>query len=179
MDEACSVEECTKPVRTRGLCYAHYMKSWRYGTPTPQHPSRVTPLLGKRFGKLAVTAWEGSKWLCECDCGKPVRTGTYNLVVKGQSSCRRCAGVASRSSVVGYDAAHGRVRRARGKASDYACVDCGGAAAQWSYDHTDPAERTEDLRGYLTAYSLDQERYVPRCVPCHKVFDLSLKRKVG
>ena len=60
-----------------------------------------------------------------------------------------------------------------GAASEHDCVDCGGSAYQWSYDHSDPDERvaTEPpLTGI--AYSLNPEHYSPRCVPCHKRFDL-------
>jgi hypothetical protein len=73
-------------------------------------------------------------------------------------------------SRITYHGAHIRVRRARGKASAYRCVGCGGAAAQWSYDHQDPAE----LNSKDGPYSAEPEHYVPRCVPCHKRHDLAL-----
>ena len=39
-------------------------------------------------------------------------------------------------------------------------------AVLWSYDGTDPAERTDPARG--CRYSLDPTRYRPRCRPCHQ-----------
>lgn len=70
------------------------------------------------------------------------------------------------------DAMHQRVRRAKGRAADHACVDCGGQAAQWSYDHLDTDERP----GIKGPYSLGLDHYVPRCVRCHKRFDLPYVR---
>lgn len=65
------------------------------------------------------------------------------------------------------DAAHRRIRSARGPAKDHACP-CGEPASHWAYDHTDPAEKISP-RG---PYSLDVDRYIAMCVPCHKRFDL-------
>lgn len=67
-----------------------------------------------------------------------------------------------------YDAVHQRLFFRKGRASDHDCVDCGGQAEQWSYDNSDPDELV-GRRG--RRYSLDLERYSPRCVPCHREFD--------
>jgi hypothetical protein len=69
---------------------------------------------------------------------------------------------------IGYVQAHRRVRNARGHASQHRCIDCGGQAAEWSYDYSDPDERKERGR---SAYSLDVNRYEPRCVRCHRFAD--------
>src|SRR6476619_7132131 len=45
-----------------------------------------------------------------------------------------------RGKDITYRTAHDRVVRQRGRASEYACVDCGYQAAHWSYDGTDPEE---------------------------------------
>lgn len=67
-----------------------------------------------------------------------------------------------------YNAAHDRIRVRRGRAVDHPCVDCGRQAMHWSYNHSDPNEQTcEGL-----PYSTDANHYSPRCVPCHKAFDL-------
>jgi hypothetical protein len=59
-----------------------------------------------------------------------------------------------------------------GSASLYPCVDCGGEAQDWSYDHTDPTELTgEGRHGMITQYSVWPEFYAPRCRKCHSVFD--------
>lgn len=67
---------------------------------------------------------------------------------------------------VGYRAAHKHLRAERGAAAGQECAECGGAAALWSYDGTDPHERIEPARG--RRYSLDPDRYRPRCRFCHR-----------
>ncbi len=68
----------------------------------------------------------------------------------------------------GYSSTHRRIQRARGKASDYSCVDCDSPADEWSYDGEDQNELTDE-RGIK--FSRDPARYDPRCVPCHRAFD--------
>lgn len=69
---------------------------------------------------------------------------------------------------VGYRAAHERVQRLRGRATEQPCRYCGQRARGWAYDHGDPNERL-DPRGYY--YSLDLDRYVALCSPCHIYLD--------
>jgi hypothetical protein len=52
---------------------------------------------------------------------------------------------------------HHRIKKARGPASDYACVDCGEPAQDWST--ANPS--SDDLR----------TRFQPRCRPCHRYYD--------
>lgn len=73
-----------------------------------------------------------------------------------------------RGEDITYSSAHSRTRAVRGQAHLHPCVDCGGPAAQWSYDHNDQGQ-IESVNG---PYSVDPQRYEPRCVPCHKRFDL-------
>lgn len=69
-----------------------------------------------------------------------------------------------------YAAIHQRLRRRRGPARNYSCVDCGGAAAHWSYSR----EYGCNARlGEFGPYSVDIDEYDPRCVACHKKFDLA------
>jgi hypothetical protein len=65
-----------------------------------------------------------------------------------------------------YRAALRRLHVARGPAAQQRCADCGRPAEFWSYDGTDPDERTTPGRG--TRYSLDPTRYRPRCRSCHR-----------
>lgn len=65
-----------------------------------------------------------------------------------------------------YSALRQRIRRQRGPASALACMDCGSTARDWSYDYSDPNERTDPAHGYR--YSTDPARYVPRCRSCHR-----------
>jgi hypothetical protein len=172
-DDTCSVDGCDKPPRTRDLCYAHYMRAWRYGSPTYQHPPTYRDLTGQRFGLLTVLRREDHKWLCLCDCGAEtlVRVGDLN-----RGTATSCGNRRHRwADDAGYSAAHGRVRHRRGSASLHLCVDCGKQAKHWSYDRLDENERTSDLPGPSLGapYSLDPSHYVARCVPCHKTFDLA------
>jgi len=183
----CSVDACGKPVKRLGLCYGHYMKNWRYGTATPafgwtqgeKHEKatatrRVLPdLTGLRFGLLVVIRRARGGWLCQCDCGadKVQATGLLN---RGRETitCGDRA-VHHRTDTADYGAAHDRIHRDRGPSRDHVCVGCGAQAAHWSYNHDDPDERSSaSTRRPGVAYSLDPDHYSPRCVPCHKRFDL-------
>ena len=171
-DGTCSLPDCDKPVKRSCLCYGHYMKQWRYGTPTPVHPSRATDLTGRRFGHLVAVERVGNRWLCRCDCGRTtvVRVGDLNRGSAASCGDRRTH---RRQDEVGYSSAHDRVRRDRGLVQRYDCVDCGARAQHWSYDHADPDELHEDgISARPVAYSLKPEHYQPRCISCHKRFDL-------
>ena len=65
-----------------------------------------------------------------------------------------------------YPAALARVTARRGPVGERVCAECGTGAQCWSYDGTDPEERTHPGRGYR--YSLDPDRYRPRCRSCHR-----------
>ena len=170
----CTVAGCTRPIKRVGFCYGHYMKNWRYGTPEPEHSIRRADLVGKTFGSLVVQGYDRAtrKWSCTCACGATLLAGTTALTRRGQRSCQRCAGRARRQPDAGYGSAHRRVRTERGPATDHRCVDCGKAAAHWSYDHADPDELIATDGAHPIAYSLSSIHYEPRCVPCHKRFDL-------
>ena len=49
-----------------------------------------------------------------------------------------------RGDDINYIGAHGRVYKARGKATEHACHWCGAPAHQWAYDHADPNEKRPD-----------------------------------
>lgn len=71
-----------------------------------------------------------------------------------------------------YSTAHHDLYAARGSARDYPCVDCGGHAEEWSYNHDDPDEEwlwhsSKNCFQWCGA----PEFYSPRCKPCHKKFD--------
>lgn len=152
------------------------MRQWRYGDPLHVVRKVRADLRGRRFGLLTVREYvfrtgAASSWLCDCDCGQTseVRTGDLN-----SGSTRSCGSTLHQlEEIVEYSAAHDRVRKAYGPASDYRCVDCGSAAEQWSYDHRDPSERLSATVKGRPPYSLKVEHYQPRCVSCHKVFDLA------
>jgi hypothetical protein len=67
------------------------------------------------------------------------------------------ARAARQSAAPSADVLHHRVKKARGPASNYACVDCGGAAEDWST--ADPS--SDDVWA----------RFQPRCRKCHRRYD--------
>lgn len=69
---------------------------------------------------------------------------------------------------IGYTAAHLRISAEKGPAREYACVDCAGPAAEWSYTGADPAPLTDDVG---RTYSDDPAFYVARCASCHRRHD--------
>lgn len=173
IDKPCPVDECPKSAYRKGYCYGHYMKAWRYGTPTPEFEPKWLDVRGHRFGTLIVTSERTDRfWTCRCDCGETVKRDVGNLRRTGDSST---CGIPLRhfSPDAGYGAAHDRVRRTHGSASLHTCIDCARPAHHWSYDHLDPDEMMyEYTPGKYAAYSQSPSHYAPRCVSCHKRYDL-------
>jgi len=143
-------------------------------------------LAGVRFGRLVALRRVGTYsngeavWLCSCACGAETSTPAYSLRTGHTRSCGCLKsehgvrmGKAHRRSVVGYQGAHWRTRRVRGKAVEQTCP-CGAPAAHWAYNHADPDERTEIGRGM---YSMDPQYYVAMCVPCHSQMDATFGRE--
>lgn len=171
-NNTCSVADCDLPIKRRGYCYGHYMKAWRYGTPTPVFTPKWEDIRGVRYGALVVTHRQGMRWACDCDCGRTTLVRSGDLNAGSVSSCGDST-THRRDPDAGYTAAHDRVRRDRGSIHLHECTDCRAPARHWSYNHTDPDERlAEGLSVKPIAYSLNSEHYSPRCVPCHKRFDL-------
>ena len=172
-ETTCAVNGCGKPIKRKALCYGHYMKAWRYGTPTPEHSPRWEDIRGRRYGTLTVVERKAGKWICQCDCGDRAIRSAGELNRTGDTSVCGTPGRHYRTDAPGYSGAHGRVRSLRGSASAHRCVDCGGPASHWSYNHDDLDELVEQVRGgYTVAYSTDPQHYSSRCVPCHKRYDL-------
>lgn len=71
-----------------------------------------------------------------------------------------------------YSATHQRLRKRSGRASEYRCVKCGNAAAQWAYQHGSKHEQVELVDGVLLPFSSNLDDYAPMCVPCHKRMDM-------
>jgi hypothetical protein len=169
----CSLPDCAKPAKRGGYCYGHYMKNWRYGTPTPMFAPRWEDLRGTTFGHLTVIDRDDTgRWRCACDCGSEalVRTGDLN-----RGSVTTCGDKTEhwRRQDIGYSMAHDRVRTDRGRVQTYDCVGCSKPAQHWSYDHSDFAEmHAVGLSARPVAYSANPDHYSPRCAKCHKRFDL-------
>lgn len=176
----CLVDDCQQVVKRLGLCYAHYMRQWRYGDPLHRPVPQHADLLGQRFGRLVTVAYErgcrasgqASTWLCRCDCGATTSVRVGDLRSGSVTTCGDH--VHHRLPEVGYGAVHDRLRADRGAASSHTCIDCGRPASHWSYDHADADEQYATAIPGHPAFSLKPEHYSPRCVPCHKVFDLAV-----
>lgn len=169
----CPVTDCSKSVYRGEYYYGHYMKNWRYGTPTPEHAPRWKDVTGQRFGSLvAVKRNNDGTWECECDCGANTTALIGGLHRGSIASCgdRKAH---HRSDDICYSSAHDRVRNDRGAVQQHPCVDCQRPAQHWSYNHDDPDEKiAHGLSANGIAYSLKPEHYSPRCVRCHKRFDV-------
>lgn len=76
--------------------------------------------------------------------------------------------------LLSYGAVHRRLRKSRGSARNFRCVDCGGPAAQWSYDGNDPEELYGPSGRNISPYSTDPDRYQPRCSACHGRYDAAM-----
>lgn len=172
-ESTCLLPDCNKPTHAKMYCYAHYMKLWRYGTATPEHPSRWIDLRGQRFTALVVQERHGMMWVCACDCGAMTEVRAGDLNNGNIISCGDRA-IHVRRDDIEYKMAHDRVRADRGLVQAYACIDCSGQANHWSYNHDDPDEHLSQVeRTVGIPYSTKPEHYSPRCVPCHKRFDLN------
>lgn len=164
---ACSIDECEKPKRgPHGWCGAHWVAWKQHGDPTINRKAAVPkPCV---MDGCEVAAY--SKGLCMKHWTRKRRNGDPAIV---HPRVQSGAGNPNwKGDSLGYTAAHDRVYKARGSAKDYLCVECGGSAQHWSYNHADPNEKSEPLKtGNLTYFSADVANYDPRCIPCHARFD--------
>jgi hypothetical protein len=103
--------------------------------------------------------------LCHMHYARMRRTG-HPLRLNGY------ARVGWRGDDVGYWGAHARVWRARGRATDRACADCGQPAHHWSYRYGCEGERLAVIDGRRVGpYCPHIDCYVARCRPCHQLHD--------
>jgi hypothetical protein len=154
----CEVDSCGRPTKAHKMCGTHYQRFLRTGSATGTIPRQ-------------------SRGICTVvECGKPHRARGYCEAHWRLWRHNGDAQINRRSwrwlgDSVGYMGAHGRTIRAKGAASDHTCVDCGTTAAEWSYDHRDPNEKTELVGVRTLVYSTKVEHYEARCRSCHGLFD--------
>jgi len=135
---------------------------------------RSLDLKDQRFGHLVAIEYvrtvDGHRmWQCICDCGREIQVSAKSLHSGGQQSCG-CRGVL----ILSYDTVHAHVRRIRGKAETYLCIDCGEQACDWSCSHD--AELIRNSKGWY--YSLDIMDYVPRCKKDHAAYDRGFRAQL-
>lgn len=169
----CTAEGCTTKVRSAqaDYCEMHYGRIRRNG-----HLDRVAPEYRESRGICTIagcdSADRGPHGLCDVHYARLQRNG-HPLALRGMSRGAGSDSPSWRGADIKYNAAHTRVRAERGPARHHRCIDCGNQAAHWSYDHTDPEECRAEVG---LSYSTKPEHYDPRCVPCHKTFDLGRER---
>jgi hypothetical protein len=85
-----------------------------------------------------------------------------------------------RKARVGYLPAHKRIWAERGKASDYACIECGEPAAEWSlsWRRVDSASLEYDPKTGCP-YTLDVTDYDPRCGSHARLYDKDFTRETA
>lgn len=151
----CEVEQCSLNSYAKGYCRNHYANYYRCGDPLGSRgpaPTETCPLHPQR-------------------------------VLNRNGKCRSCVSLAfyydgpknprgPRKEVVGYAAAHCRVRSVKGRAANHLCVDCGHQALSWTLKYGASQITTEAEGIYKgTMFSLNIDDYEPRCEPCHRVHD--------
>lgn len=142
--------------------------------------------VGNVYGRLTVREQVSEKgrgrvWLCDCECGGTTQAPTAELRRGNVRSCgclqREAAsnwlsmGIAWKNGtkpVVSYVGALRRVSKAKGKASEHSCVECGGSAHVWSYDGLDKQEYVSRDTFRNARYSLKPDHYRARCRSCHR-----------
>lgn len=148
---SCDIEGCEKQVHNKGLCCAHASRLAKFGdalAPKTRHPN---------VGACSV---EG--------CDEPMRK--TKLCAKHYAMWYRYGEIrewAYQWGQGGYHSTHNWVVRRRGRASSWACVDCGEAAEEWSYI----GGRNEQVDADGRVFAHDANAYEPRCVRCHRFHD--------
>lgn len=179
----CEVADCDSKHYAKGLCKKHYQRVLTSGS---VDGAPLSDLTGQRFGRLDVvreTDRTGRRdrvrqWVCFCECGAETVVRHGHLTSGHIRSCgclQKESRYRLRTDTPGYVAMHARVRSQRGPAKTHQCVECGGPAKTWAYDHSDPNEIPHEVRtgdaAYVIYFSRDVDRYQPMCVPCHKLMD--------
>lgn len=147
----CTFTNCNNKDAAKGLCSKHYMRLYRASGGTCQECDRTIYCRG----------------LCESHYKTLLR-----LENPEYDTAQRDIDTSNKSlRNPEYKKAHDNVRRIRGRASNYSCVDCGGTAREWSLSNETDLYGIEDKKTY--PYSLNIEDYEPRCSKCHGIYDKS------
>lgn len=169
----CAVSDCDKKAYAKSLCIKHYNHMRATGDPLL---TRMDVRVTKRLANISKCAEDG------CDALETNRGMCFKHFVKWTYTDEGRAAVQfkPKKTKVAYITAHHRLRRLKGYAADFACVDCGEEASEWSLNHDAKETIASVERAYYgTLYSLNAEDYSPRCTACHRAYDArhGLKRK--
>lgn len=168
MHDSCQAPGCNSRSTRKGasLCEKHYMRMRRNGT----------------FDRVLKTVPDA-----EC-----IADGCVDRAALTTGECRNCYLRRQRNGSyvrhvrelhpsflddenLTYSALHQRLNIRRGGAKHRECVDCGNTAQQWSYSHGCANERIGVAHDGVTPapFCPHLDHYFPRCIPCHKRFDLN------
>ena len=167
----CVVDGCAEIARTLGrtLCPLHYSRQ-KHGRPldAPKVHRRAERGMCIADGCSMIDA--GPRGYCSKHLSRINRNGSPYVVIHQRDRRNKLKDHPRWTGAeASYSAVHQRLRAQRGSASEMRCVDCGNAGQHWSYSHNSEHELVD---ADLGPYSTDLLDYVPRCVKCHKRFDL-------
>ena len=150
-------------------CGVRTVARWMQIHNIPTDPTRVP----RRRTGPDHPHWKGGKPTCRI-CGGPCDqrggrcTDCYDK--SGESNPKW------RGDAAEYTAVHYRLVTQRGRPTSHQCARCDNQGREWAYDHTDPNEQRNRQGRDDGPYSLDLNRYLPLCVPCHRLLDNSRRR---
>lgn len=166
-ESTCAVDGCDRDAEVRGWCNGHYHRQRRTGNAGPPFRPRSPDYCcivkcGRPCYTRGLCSMHYQRWRSH---GDPLHERVY---VKGEGA------PGWGGDDITYVSAHFRVRRTKGPASGYTCVQCGGKASEWAYDHQDPNEQIEKGKG---PYSTKIDHYRPMCGRCHTRMDCDPMRE--
>lgn len=146
--------ECDKSARYKGLCPAHYSKQLRN--------SHTTICIVDGCNKIGHT-----KKYCHAHYAKILRYGSIDY---NKKNIKKGSAHYAWKDKPSYGAVHARIKRYRGFANQFNCIDCNGPAQDWSLNLNCNYELIEE-RGRLVPISYNTNDYDPRCKRCHGIYD--------
>lgn len=165
MRAPCRIDDCDKESRGRGLCGTHWLRWRNYGDPAVVKKAGIDFNVAARCQVDDCDRRAHAHGYCTKHLTRWEKYGDPSVV--GERLGRPLKG-----QYPTWAAIHKRLERQRGRASQRACVDCAGPAKEWSYNGSDPGQLVGMFGRSSLAYSLDLTNYDPRCVRCHRVYDL-------
>lgn len=148
----CKIDNCQKKVQSRELCSTHYMQWYR---------SQVRDVCSSDDCDRAVY----SRSLCESHYKSLLREENPSYDTAQRQALKDNKSLLSPE----YKRMHARLRKLRGPARDYDCIDCGQTAAEWSLSADSSLYGIESRKTF--PYSQNVEDYAPRCTKCHGIYD--------
>ena len=157
------------------LFVCQYCGKTKYITPKQLERKKYCSLLCKYFAGQSVKTRKKIKEHrnhepdCQCACCKAER-GEWKHKPTCQCACCKAhreelfgeKSYSWKGDNIGKYNRHSRVKKLKGKASNYICVGDGANVCN---------EQAHDWSNVDHKYSLDPDDYLPRCVSCHRKYD--------